>query len=396
MWKKRENWLFGFAAIGAVAALTKILEYFGVTFIQRPVVGGVTMPVPAMVSSSGHPGALIGAIAAVVFSLALSIYGFVLSNRRMRTTNSKAESKDVVPASEFMSLEMDLNNCLQHRTNDAEARRNVLAIAERRWALRERLREIKRRWPNAEDFIGHPLDRTRWAIGAKDFVPAWWETVDEWYKDALSTLSPQTRPNLYLPSLDFDGTVETIESLERTGTGLPVRNINVSPIEGPVIVIDGWQDEGTDKSSGFLIRNISADHEARSIALLPVKFAPPTVNAECATLWTPPNIVTLRKDHPPEVLIARIIVPSPRGIPDQLQSKLLEVLSKTLELHKHNRMFVGVTYEDRRGTKYLSRHLLSIDCQQVRIDYVNTEKMIYAASADKLPQSVAISAMDQA
>jgi hypothetical protein len=260
--------------------------------------------------------------------------------------------------------------------------------------LKERLREIKRRWPTAEEFIAHPLDRAEWAIGPKDRVPPWWERADEWYKEANRTLVHETRPELHLPSLDFDGVVEAIDSLERIGTRLPIRNVYVSPGEAPVIVSSGWQDESVDKSAGFSIRNISANYEARSIALLPIKFAPPTINAECATFWTPQNIVTLRKDHGPEVLIARIIVPTSRGVAAPLSSTLRDVLSKTLEVNKQTRMFIGVVYEDRRGAMYLSRHLLSIDGQQVRVDYVNTEQMIYAASDDKLPQIPARSAMD--
>jgi hypothetical protein len=392
MWKKRENWLFGFAAIGAVAALTKILEYFGVTFVQRPVGSGVTVAAPVIASAGGHIGALVWALVAITFSLALSIYGFFLSNRRMRS--AKHESKDIVPASEFTDLQTRLNNCQQHRTNDAEARRNILGVAERLWVLKEGLREIRRRWPNAEEFIAHPLDRTEWAIGPKDLVPAWWERADEWYKEANRTLSPG-KPDLYLPSLQFDGVIEAIDSLERVGIRLPIRNLYVSPNEGPVIVASGWQDESVDKSAGFLIRNISTNHEARSITLLPVKFIPPTISTACTTFWTPQNIVTLRKDHGFEVLIARLIVPSPRGVAAQLSVSLRDVLSKTLEVNKQQSMFVGVVYEDRQGTAYLSRHLLSIDNQQVRVDYVNTEQLIYAASDDKLPDNAARSAMDQ-
>src|SRR5437588_6855018 len=73
--RKRENWLFGFAILGAVAAFLKILEYFGIT--AQPKTGQAT-PMPVT-----HPHAgLVWGIGMFVLSIALSGYGFYYANRR--------------------------------------------------------------------------------------------------------------------------------------------------------------------------------------------------------------------------------------------------------------------------------------------------------------------------
>jgi hypothetical protein len=80
--RKRENWLFGFAAIGAVAALTKILEFCGFSFnktaiVNSPPVSGAT-PVPMTHNYS----ALIWGIGLFAFSIGLSLYGLYKVNRK--------------------------------------------------------------------------------------------------------------------------------------------------------------------------------------------------------------------------------------------------------------------------------------------------------------------------
>jgi hypothetical protein len=84
MWKKRENWLFIFAAVGAIAALVKILEYFGITPGTPPpatTAGGPPLPVPVGVPPHSYAGLLWGGLL-FAFSIALSAYGFYLANKR--------------------------------------------------------------------------------------------------------------------------------------------------------------------------------------------------------------------------------------------------------------------------------------------------------------------------
>jgi hypothetical protein len=290
------------------------------------------------------------------------------------------------PASEFRDLQTELNNCRQLRRNEAESRQNVLGVAERLWVLKEGLREIKRRWPNAKDFIAHPLCREQWAIGPKDKVPEWWEKAEEWYKEAHRSLVHETTgTDLYLSSLDLDGVMEVIDSSERIGINQQVRNMHVSTAEGPVLEIFNWQDQTVDKSSGFLIRNNSATHEARSIQLLPVDLAPPVSGStDNATFWTPDSIVTLRKDHGPELLITVISVPMARGPAELPRVSLYDVLLVTLKGKRDDRLNIGLTYEDRHKDTYISRHQLVIEGNTARALYVNTEKMFYAASADNV------------
>src|SRR4051794_19499189 len=78
--RKRENWLFVFAVIGALGAASKILEYFGI----RPFSGDAAVPSPP------HEG-LIWAIALVIFSLGLSGYG-LYRNVRLRRDHERAEA----------------------------------------------------------------------------------------------------------------------------------------------------------------------------------------------------------------------------------------------------------------------------------------------------------------
>src|SRR5579872_4901432 len=65
MWKRRENWLFLFAAIGALGALVKILEY-----------GGITLGALSQVFNPPvHGGALFWGLILFAGSIALSVYG---------------------------------------------------------------------------------------------------------------------------------------------------------------------------------------------------------------------------------------------------------------------------------------------------------------------------------
>lgn len=75
---KRENWLFGFAALGALAALTKILEYFGVTFISSK---GANVSAAVAIAEL-HTSSLLWAISLFLFSFGLSAFGFLLAHRR--------------------------------------------------------------------------------------------------------------------------------------------------------------------------------------------------------------------------------------------------------------------------------------------------------------------------
>src|SRR5258708_6946431 len=90
MWKKRENWLFLFAALGAVAALTKILEYFGVTLVKQS--AGVNVNVPPS-NITGHLGTLLWALLGVAFSFGLSIYGLVISARKQKDLEARLLEK---------------------------------------------------------------------------------------------------------------------------------------------------------------------------------------------------------------------------------------------------------------------------------------------------------------
>jgi hypothetical protein len=75
--RKRDNWLFAFAAIGAAAAFIEILKYFGIT----PQITATAEPsVPVVPSYAG----LIWAGLLFAFSLALSGYGLYRVNRRPR------------------------------------------------------------------------------------------------------------------------------------------------------------------------------------------------------------------------------------------------------------------------------------------------------------------------
>jgi hypothetical protein len=44
MWSKKENWLFCFAALGTLASLVVILEYFGIAPTAARPSGGSVMP----------------------------------------------------------------------------------------------------------------------------------------------------------------------------------------------------------------------------------------------------------------------------------------------------------------------------------------------------------------
>jgi hypothetical protein len=83
MWKKKENWIFVFAAIGAVAALVTILQYFHIT----PGTSGETPPPnaggPVPVPPVNHATLLL-ALVAFAFSIGMSIYGLYLSNLRKK------------------------------------------------------------------------------------------------------------------------------------------------------------------------------------------------------------------------------------------------------------------------------------------------------------------------
>ena len=75
MWR-RENWLFFLGAIGSVAALVKILEYFKIT----PEDWGRVLqsPLPNL-------GSLAWGLLLFVFSFGLSVYGLVSSHKRNQT-----------------------------------------------------------------------------------------------------------------------------------------------------------------------------------------------------------------------------------------------------------------------------------------------------------------------
>jgi hypothetical protein len=80
--RKKENWLFGFAAIGAVAALTKILEYVGI----KPNWGSAASMVATIPVTPHDYSALGWGIVLFIFSIALSAYGFYLSMRSRKKT----------------------------------------------------------------------------------------------------------------------------------------------------------------------------------------------------------------------------------------------------------------------------------------------------------------------
>jgi len=85
---KREDWLFGFAAIGAVAALVKILEYLGVH--PPPIMGGGGAPVPI---AAPPASSLAWGIGLFVFSFGLSLVGLYLSVRRRRLLTAQLAEK---------------------------------------------------------------------------------------------------------------------------------------------------------------------------------------------------------------------------------------------------------------------------------------------------------------
>ena len=82
--QKRENWLFGFAAIGAVAALVEILEHLKITQITPSDWGRFLTP-PIQSLSPLVWGTILFAL-----SLGLSLYGLYLSNRRRASSSSVA------------------------------------------------------------------------------------------------------------------------------------------------------------------------------------------------------------------------------------------------------------------------------------------------------------------
>jgi hypothetical protein len=89
--RKKENWLFLFAALGALAALTRILEYVNINPFkpaqQAPSGAPVTPTSPTIITSG-----LWWAIGFVVFSIALSLAGLYFSNRRSNKLTADAEA----------------------------------------------------------------------------------------------------------------------------------------------------------------------------------------------------------------------------------------------------------------------------------------------------------------
>ncbi len=84
---RRDNWLFGFAAIGAVAGLTKILEYAGINPFTKPIGAGVMTPSPVPPIPVHDTGALLWGIGLFLFSIGLSIYGFLRKAKRLEIIN---------------------------------------------------------------------------------------------------------------------------------------------------------------------------------------------------------------------------------------------------------------------------------------------------------------------
>ena len=84
---RRENWLFGFAAIGAVAALTKILEYAGINPFTKPGGAGPATPTPVPPIPVHDTTALVWGIGLFLFSIGLSIYGFLRKAKRLEIVN---------------------------------------------------------------------------------------------------------------------------------------------------------------------------------------------------------------------------------------------------------------------------------------------------------------------
>jgi len=102
MLKKRENWIFLFAAIGAIAGLVKILEYFGISPRTLPATANGVSSLP-VVPSHSYMGVIWGGLL-FVFSFLLSAYGFYFANKRKEPSieivsvwnNDQVEFKQVI------------------------------------------------------------------------------------------------------------------------------------------------------------------------------------------------------------------------------------------------------------------------------------------------------------
>jgi hypothetical protein len=100
--RKKENWLFLFAAVGALAALTRILEYVNINPFKPAAQAPSGVPViptsPTVITSD-----LWWAIGFVVFSIALSLAGLYFSNRRSSelVANLEAARAEAATATEF-------------------------------------------------------------------------------------------------------------------------------------------------------------------------------------------------------------------------------------------------------------------------------------------------------
>lgn len=331
--RKRENWLFGFAIIGAVAGLVTILAYCGIMpFRGAPAVEGISLPV----------GPLVWGIPLFVFSLGLSAYGLYISNRR-----SRRDSGD-----------------------DATGQQRI--TTEQIWSLKEQARDIKRRWPES-DFARMPANRDLWITprrfpGPRTDDRAWLASATTWY-NRFSTFGPIAHQNFtYLSSLDFD---ELMDFLDRLSAGLPNRHASISSFE-PLLVAIRYGESPDGSQSGIFIRN----HYSNP-AFAP-KVMPLNLGGWRISFSGEPTAIA---DKDGEVFVPMMILRAADG-QKFTDGDLPDTIRNWHECSDNWGMpiLLRVAYKASSGSGYLSRHIAMRDVNNkqagyLSISFVNCERL---------------------
>jgi hypothetical protein len=237
------------------------------------------------------------------------------------------------------------------------------------WILKNRAREIKRAWPDA-DFNKYPLCLHSWVPAVDSQHPSPWLAMATQWRDALSKLSHvRSFPEEYLNTLDFDEVMELLDDAERVVRKLPI--LRAQFYNGsPDVKIMGWQPgrniDGNPCEFGFSVHNFGSA-AASNITVSP------SVSIGRYALTSDIRVQPLLTAQGNAHLTVWLKSEAGSGV---LSSSLPQMLS---QLPKHTNGYpanplLRLVYQDAQGTRYATKHIIeSPDGMSVMARFISRE-----------------------
>ena len=237
-------------------------------------------------------------------------------------------------------------------------------------SLKERARAMRRQWPDAV-FCQRPLRAEWWTPAPNQTINApWMGKAGEWYsqfKEARAKYFSSAPGEAYLQSLDLEEVIDLLDDVILSRETKPLhREMNVTAAKAPLVVIQSWgAPEGEDEKCGLWITNKS------EIPASNIQLARAPIGGRYLSIFLPPS-QSLAKDQ--KVFAIASLSGPQRTTAYHLEDVLRKLPVNGINGSKPLGIALRLIYDGKDGTRYASRHELSLDDSGViKITYINTE-----------------------